>query len=234
MACRAAPNRSPAFVVGYIRVSTDDQHLGPRAQRKTLERWCVANEACLVAVFEDRGVSGGTGLEKRPGLLKALDALATHGAAVLLVAKRDRLARDVVVAAMVERLVERDGSRIQSADGNGNGRGPEAMLMRGIVDLFAQYERAVIRARTCQALAVKRGKGERIGQVPLGFRLADDGTQLVVDPEEDRVVALVHELRTGGLSIRGIADQLNADSVPARGRKWYPTTIARLLNRQAA
>jgi len=87
--------------------------------------------ASLVAVFEDHGISGGAPLERRPGLLSAMDARSEHGAPVLLTAKCDRLARDVVVAAMVERLAERQGARVLTADGTGNTEGPKGMLMRG-------------------------------------------------------------------------------------------------------
>jgi len=78
-------------VVGYLRVSTEEQTLGPEAQRAALEGWCTTNGAELVAVHVDQGISGGADLEKRTGLLAALAALKAHGAGVLLVAKRDRL-----------------------------------------------------------------------------------------------------------------------------------------------
>src|SRR5204862_6543407 len=120
----------------------------------------------------------------RPGLLAAIDAVRAHGAGVLVVAKRDRLARDGLTAALVERLCEREAAGIQAADGAGNGEGPEAQLLRGIVDLFAQYERAVIRARTKAALAVKKARGERTGGVPLG-RVATCGRRVAV-PEGGR------------------------------------------------
>lgn len=220
------------LVVGYIRVSTDDQALGPEAQRASLARWCKANGAELVAVLEDRGVSGGAALEDRPGLLAALAELEERGAGVLLVAKRDRLARDVVIAAMVERLAERHGARILTADGAGNGEGPEAMLMRGMIDLFAQYERALIRSRTRAALAVKRGRGERTGEIPFGYQ-AGEG-RLEVNPAEQRALEILRELRASGMSLRAIAERLNTDGVPARGSRWHATTIARLVNREAA
>lgn len=235
MARRSNRNADPLTVVAYIRVSTDEQHLGPDAQRSALDAWCKAQGATLAAVHVDHGVSGAAALDKRPGLLAALDSLAEHGAGVLLVAKRDRLARDVVVAAMVERLAERSGARILAADGTGNGEGPEAMLMRGIVDLFAQYERAVIRARTRSALAVKRSRGERTtGKLPYGFRLAADGVHLEENPQEQRVLALIAELRADGLSIRAIAEHLNADDVPARGKRWHHNTVHRILSREVA
>ena len=220
---------SAAVVVGYVRVSTDDQNLGPDAQRSALAKWCAANGAQLVAVHEDIGVSGGAALDERPGLLAALADVKARGAGVLLVAKRDRLARDIVVAAMVERLAERDGARVLTADGTGNGEGPEAMLMRGIVDVFAQYERALIRSRTKAALAVKKARGERTGSVPYGFRLAADGVHLVADDVEARAVALARQLRAEGAALRTIGARLLAEGhAPRGGRAWDPKTVQRI------
>jgi DNA invertase Pin-like site-specific DNA recombinase len=225
---------APSTVIGYVRVSTDDQALGPEAQRAALEAWAVRNGASLVAVFEDLGVSGGAPLDKRPGLLAAVDALADHGADALIVAKRDRLARDTMAAAMIERLADRAGARIVSADGVGDGDGPESLLMRRIVDAFAEYERALIRGRTRAALAAKKARGERAGEVPFGCRLADDGRTLEADAGEAAVVDAVRELRAAGLSIRGIAAELDRRGFRSRaGKPLAPTQVARILERAA-
>lgn len=220
--------------VGYIRVSTDDQALGPEAQRAALEAWAARNGADLVAVFEDLGVSGAAALDRRPGLLAAVDALADHGAGVLVVAKRDRLARDTMAAAMIERLADRAGARIVSADGVGDGDGPESLLMRRIVDAFAEYERALIRGRTCAALAAKKARGERAGEVPFGSRVAVDGRTLEADAGEGAVVDAVRELRAAGLSIRGIAAELDRRGFRSRsGKALAATQVARILERAA-
>lgn len=219
----------PGRVVGYVRVSTDEQRLGPEAQQEALERWCAARGAELVAVHSDLGASGGADLEKRSGLISAVDALAAHGAGVLLVAKRDRLARDVVISAMVERLTERNGGKVLAADGTGNGTGPEAQLMRTIVDAFAQYERALIGARTRTALAVKKAKGERVGSVPYGYALASDGGRLVPHAGEQEVVTLVRRMRACGASLRAIAESLAHEGHrPRSGGRWHPQTVARI------
>lgn len=218
-------------IVGYVRVSTDDQNLGPEAQRASLLRWCERQGAELAAVFTDHGVSGAAPLDRRPALMSAVDALKEHGAAVLLVAKRDRLARDVVVTAMVERLVERQGARVMAADGTGDVEGPEGMLMRGIVDLFAQYERAIIRARTKSALQVKRSRGEFTGgRVPYGYRLASDGVSLVDHPEEQELISTARQLRTEGLTLRAVARELASRGFKSRtGRVLDPRQVSRLL-----
>jgi DNA invertase Pin-like site-specific DNA recombinase len=127
----------PKKAIGYIRVSTDEQMLGLGCQRDAIEAWCARHDAELVAVHEDIGVSGATPLEKRPGLTDALDGLVVDGAGVLLVAKRDRLARDLIIGAVVERMAERAGARVLSADEVGNGEGPEHQLMRNLLMSFA-------------------------------------------------------------------------------------------------
>lgn len=231
MARRKAANA--LLAVAYIRVSTDDQALGPKAQLSAVQRWAQANNVTIMAVHQDLGLSGGLEADRRPGLMAALGSLSTHRAGLLLVAKRDRLARDVVVAATVERLVQRKGAKIVSADGT-NAEGPEGMLMRGMNDLFAQYERALIRSRTSAALAVKQSKGERVGAAPIGYQVSSDGVHIEADASEQVAIARIRELRADGFAIAAIAATLNDEGVPARGKRWHPTTVQRLLDRAAA
>lgn len=229
------PQGDPRTVVGYVRVSTEEQQLGPQAQRAALERWCATNHATLVGTFTDQGVGGAAALDRRPGLLAALAALKQHGAGVLLVAKRDRLARDSVLAAMIERLVERDGAAVRSADGTGDGDGPEGLLMRRMIDAFAEYERALIRARTRAALRVKISRGERAGEVPYGWQLAGDGVHLQPHAPEQQVMAAVRKHRRKGLSLRAIAARLaRAGHAPRSGGRWHPQTVANLLHGRLA
>ena len=226
---RTRPDPDPTKAIGYARASTSRQDLSPGAQRAAVEAWAAARGVTVVAWFEDLGISGGAELDKRPGLLGAIDALRTHGAGALLVARRDRLARDVLVNAMVERLCERVGARVQSADGAGNGAGPEAALMRNIVAAFSAYERMLIRARTKAALALKRERGERTGTVRYGYRVADDGKTLLPDDHEQAVIARARELRTEGASLRAVGRTLLAEGMaPRKGRAWNPQVIHRM------
>ena len=214
--------------VGYVRVSTDEQSLSVDAQRQALERWCQAHQAQLMAVYTDVGVSGGTPLEKRPGLLSALNAL-TRGR-VLLVVRRDRLARDTLTAAMCEKIAQKVGASILTVSGEGNGEGPEAQLMRTILDAFAQYEKALIALRTKAGLARKREKGERLGMVPYGWQLDADGVHLIDHAPEQAVIVTVRALRASGLSYRAIADALNRRGLVNRaGGRFNHTQVVRML-----
>lgn len=218
------------LVVAYVRVSTDEQKIGPEAQRAAIEAWARHAGARVVAWHEDLGVSGGSELEDRRGLIAAMSSLRTHGAGTLVVAKRDRLARDVAVSVLIERAVKGSGARIVSADGVGNGDGAADAFLRAILDAAAAYERELIRARTRAAMAVKRAKGERSGKIPYGLALGEDGHHLVADVNEESVIARVKGFRAEGSAITRIAKALDALGIRTRsGRPWHPQQIARML-----
>lgn len=197
-------------IYGYCRVSTDDQAengVGLTAQRDACRAWTAGNGRELAAFFSDEGVSGSKSLEQRPALLDCIAGLKIGD--VIVVAKRDRLARDVVVAAMTEAAVARKGARIVSAAGEGSDDdSPAGQLMRRLVDCFGEYERAVIASRTKAALGAKKARGERVGQIPYGYRLAADGVHLDADPAERAVIAEARRLAAAGLSFRAVAAEL--------------------------
>ncbi len=192
--------------IGYLRVSTTEQAtsgLGLEAQRAALTSAATRLGALLAGVYEDAGLSGSLAAEDRPGLLAAIDALRRGD--ILLVAKRDRLGRDVVAVALVERLIARKGARVVSAAGEGtDGDDPTAILMRRIIDAFSEHERLLIGARTKAALKAKRARGERAGNVPFGFRATPEG-RLEREDREQMIIAEAVALRAAGRSFRDIA-----------------------------
>lgn len=210
--------------LAYLRVSTDQQNdsgAGLEAQYDA----CLNAAGELAGVYRDEGVSGSTGLDKRPALLEAIGVL-TPGD-VLMVAKRDRLGRDPLVVAMIESAVQRKGARIMSAAGEGTGSdSPSDVLMRRIIDAFAEYERLIIGARTKAALRAKKVRGERVGGIPYGYQLGSDHRSLIEQPDEQDIKRQVLSWREAGVSYSGIAERLNAQGTVPRGqRRWHPQTI---------
>lgn len=216
--------------IAYLRWSTEDQRLSHEVQRTSIETYARSKGLAVVAWHLDEGVSGAADIEKRPGLSAALDAVG-EAAPVLLVAKRDRLARDVMVAAMVQRLIERKGGRLESAEGAGNGSEPAEIMLRQILDVFAQFERAMIRMRTSSALRAKKARGGRVGSIPLG-RVERNGL-LVADGMESDACARAQALRERGLSLREIGAKLTAEGFRPRGKAWHPQTVRAACRRFA-
>ena len=224
----------PSRAFGYLRVSTDsqaDSGLGLDAQRDAIDKTAARLGLPVAAVFVDAGVSGARDLENRPQLFAAVQGLKRGD--VLIVAKRDRLGRDLIKVALIERDIMAKSARIVSAAGEGGeGTDASAVLQRHIIDAFGQYERSLIAQRTRAALRAKRARGERAGTVPFGHQLGADGQKLEPCPTEQEVLALVAELRNAAFSQRAIAAELNRRNYRTRaGGAWAHQYVARLMSR---
>jgi site-specific DNA recombinase len=104
-----------------------------------------------------------------------------------------------------------------------------------VIDAAAVYERNLIKARTKAALAAKRTAGERVGEVPFGWCLGDDGI-LIESAEEQTVLRLIKELRAEGISLRKIAAILTEKNCITKkgGTSWSHSTVQSILERAAA
>ena len=224
---------NPRLAVAYVRASRDEQKLSPDAQRSAIEAWATREGVQVVAWHVDQGVCSVTPIDARPALCGALAALREHGAGVLVVAKRDRIARDVVLTAGVERSAAQSGAAVVSAAGEGNGDSPADGFMRTVIDGAAAYERALIRSRTRAALAAKRARGERAGTVPFGYT-ADEAGRLLPHAPEQTTIALVRSLRDAGLSMGAIVVECARSGCAGRsGRPLQKTQVARILRAAA-
>lgn len=231
---RSPRSGDPLRAVAYLRVSTDRQDLGPEAQRTAIEQWAAREGVTVVAWHFDQGVSGGAPIDKRPALLEALASLETERAGILVVAKRDRLARDTMNAILLEGLATKAAARIVSAAGEGtdaDDSDPAAFMLRRILDVFAEYERLVIKARTRAALRVKKARGQALGEVPYGYRR--DAGMLVADAGEQAVIAEAKALRAAGHSIRGVGAELARRGYVSRKGTPFRVALLHALTRAA-
>lgn len=227
---RQAKPGNPTAAIAYLRCSTARQDLSPEAQRKAIEKWANTHGVNVLTYHFDRGVSGTADIEQREQLVAALANLKTSKAGVLVVARRDRLARDGLVAQLIERAASQVGAVVVSADGLGNGDDPADRLLRGILDHVAAYEAALIRSRIRGALAVKKARGERVGAVPYGWALHHDAIHLVPVRKEQVVIELASKLRLQGATYRAVAGELRRlGHVSRTGRVFDPQQVRRMV-----
>ena len=221
------PALDSARSVVYRRVSSAEQERasGPERQRRACERYAAGNGLVVVAdVFEDR--SGTLPIAERPGLSQALSECLAHGAGVLLVEERTRLARDEYAAHDALHTFGHAGVRVLYADGsNGNGTSdPAAMLLDGIGHAVAAYDRRVIVARMAAGRKAKAKREPRSraegGKLPHGYRRSRSGG-VEVDPEAAAEVRHAFELVRDGASVRATAAELGC----------HPTMVARIIKR---
>jgi DNA invertase Pin-like site-specific DNA recombinase len=172
--------------------------------------------------FEDR--SGALPIAERPELAAALTDCLEHGAGVLLVEERTRLARDEYAAHDALRSFASAGVKVMYADGaNGNGD-PAGLLLDGIGHAVAAYDRRVIVARMAAGRRAKAQREPRSraqgGRLPHGYRRTRSGG-VEVDQDAAAEVRRAFELVRDGCTVR--------DAAAALG--WHPTMLARVLKR---
>ena len=86
---------------------------------------------------------------------------------------------------------------------------------------------------TREALAAKRNKGQRVGSIPWGYRLAADGVHLERCEREWRMIRRAKQLRSRRMSLRAIARVLHDEGYRNKaGRKFHTPTIKRILEAQ--
>ena len=221
-------------IIAYHRVSTKQQGesgLGLEGQVAAVAAYARGQGAAIVRAY--REVESGKRAD-RPELAKAL-AHARRSRATLVIAKLDRLARNVH---FLSGLMESNVDFIACDNPNAN------KLTIHILAAVAEDEAKRISERTRAALAAYKARGGRLGAArPDGRRLTPElgarGRVRAREVQRAAVAAAYADLagelaglRADGLSLRAIAARLNADGhTTRRGKPWNPMQVARVLGR---
>ncbi|CUW39650.1 putative Resolvase [Magnetospirillum sp. XM-1] len=209
--------------VAYFRVSTDRQGrsgLGLDAQRSTVTRF-VTGRGEIVGEFTE--IESGSKAD-RPQLRAALDVAARHRA-TLVIARLDRLARNVAfIANLMDSRVDFIACDMPEAN----------RLTLHILAAVAEHERDMISQRTKAALAAAKARGTRLGN-PDGKTARKAATARLIakaDQFAATVLPMVTGLASQGLGLREIARRLNERGIKtSHGREWQATTVRNLLAR---
>ncbi|MBL8883860.1 MAG: recombinase family protein [Hyphomicrobium sp.] len=220
----------PAYIA-YLRVSTQkqgDSGLGLEAQESAIARYTT--NGTVLATF--REVESGKRSD-RPELRKALD-MAKRTGATLVIAKLDRLARNVhFISGLMEAGVDFVACDMPTAN----------RLTLHIMAAMAEHEGRAISDRTRSALAAAKARGVTLG----GYRgkgAPDQATRLkaaetlikAADERAELVRPVLDELRANGItSLAALAAELNARQIATpRGGQWSAMAVKRVQERLAA
>ncbi len=213
--------------VAYYRVSTQQQGrsgLGLDAQRKAVEDYLNGGRWTLIAQFtEVETGKGADALDKRPQLRAALD-LCRKRKATLVIAKLDRLARNVhFVSGLIESGVEFCAVDMPKAN----------KTMIQMYAVMSEWERDAISKRTKEALAAAKVRGVVLGRTgPQNVKKMNEQRHADAQAHADNLRATLRGLQKQGLSQRAIADELNRLGIKARrGGVWQLRTVQRVLAR---
>jgi DNA invertase Pin-like site-specific DNA recombinase len=224
-------------VAAYLRVSTDAQagadRYGLDAQRADITSYAHARGMEIGLWFEDAGFSGAT--LDRPGLSDLLSSASLHSFTTVIVAKLDRVARDLMLQLWIEKELLKAGVEIVSVSEPTNGSDPTSRLFREIIGAFAEFEKARITSRMSGGRVAKaRQGGYAGGGAPLGYGAARGSHVLTVEPEQAKTVNQIFTLRAQGLPMRHIAAEMNARGLTTHeGKEWHAAQVKRVLDRKS-
>lgn len=209
-----------AQYVSYLRVSTQRQGqsgLGIEAQRLAVDQFLRESGGTLLQEYVE--VESGS-RRVRPVLVQSI-ALCRERRATLLIAKLDRLGRNV---AFVSSLME-SGVEFVAMDAPYANR-----LMLHILAAFAEHERTLISERTKAALAAAKRRGVRLGRN--GERLAARHRAGALDFARSLQIEISNAKSAGAKTLAQTARHLNSGGHRTRqGASWTASTVHRLLRR---
>lgn len=214
----------------YVRVSSQEQAqegYSIPAQKERLMAYCAAQGWTDFKFYIDEGVSAKD--MNRPELQRLLEDVKKEKISMILVYRLDRFTRRVKdLYGMLETL-EKYKCAFKSATELYDTSNAMGRMFIGLVALLAQWETENLSERVKMALEEKVSGGERVGNIPYGFKLSENGN-LVEHEKESKVVMDIIDRFKSGMSASAICDYLNKVN---NDRVWHPNGVLRILKNPA-
>jgi peptidoglycan hydrolase-like protein with peptidoglycan-binding domain/DNA invertase Pin-like site-specific DNA recombinase len=214
----AIPRREPVAegvrALGYASVPhadhRDDESLRKQAGR--IDALCEERGWRLVGTVRDVEGESGKGLE-RPGLQYALEQIAKGEASYIVVSDLGRLTRSAADLGQILQRLKGHGGRLVALDVGLDTGSTEGEIAAQALMSVGVWERRRLGERTRKGLAAARAKGAGTGRPAVSD----------VPALAERIV----RMRSGGMTLQAIADQLNEEGVPTLrgGKKWRPSSV---------
>jgi peptidoglycan hydrolase-like protein with peptidoglycan-binding domain/DNA invertase Pin-like site-specific DNA recombinase len=205
-------------VLGYVSV---EQNGDPGAERmreqaQSIDALCRQRGWHLLELVRDVETAGGGSL-KRPGLTYAVDRVAKGEASCIVVSELSRLSNSVAELSRVLEWLARSGGRLVVLDVGLDTASDAGRIAANSLVRVGSWERRRVLERTRKGLAAARAR-----RTAAGLPAVEDVPAL-----KQRIL----DMRSEGVTLQGIADQLNEEGVPTLrgGQLWRPSSVQAAL-----
>ena len=240
------------LVAIYTRVSTTNQAREGHSleeQEKRIRARCLSDNNIVYKVYTDAGISG-KNADNRPSYQQMMKDMKKGKFNLIMAFKMDRLSRSVIDFEYFFNDIKKYNCEVQFIEGNIDTTGAAGMLFARILEVFAQFERELIKERTLVGVESAVNKGHFGGKPPLGYKtkLDDEGKKLkewIINEDEAKIVREIFELCASGKTYFQISNILkekypkvissirkdkktNEDKITYRS--WTDSSISCILN----
>ena len=219
--------------IGIVRVSQvggreGDSFASPDEQRDRIQAACERDNLRLLDTIDELDVSGGTPLDRRAGLRRAVEMVESGEADVVVAAYFDRLVRSLRVQDELVSRVEAAGGRVLAVDVGQVTNGSAGQWLSGtMLGAVSEYQRRTTAERSAEAQGAAVRRGAYIGRVPAGYLRGPHGV-LMVDSDTAPAVTEAFAMRAAGATVAEVRTFLAGHDI-----ETSYAGAGRLLNKRA-
>ena len=210
------------MIIGYCRVSSDKQvdvGMSLEVQEFQIRKYAELYEIRLGEIIVDAGESAKS--LKRPGMQRIIELMDSGLCSGVLVVKLDRLTRSVKdLCHLLERYFFKNKVLISVQEKIDTNSAMGRMVMNVVMSI-SQWEREATSERTRAVLQHKKAKGERVGNIAFGYKLALDGVHLEEHLREQEILKAVTLMRKSGMTLNEISKDVRLRGYQSRNGKPF-------------
>jgi site-specific DNA recombinase len=233
-------NKILLCIYSCINSSQSEHGVSLKTQEDTIREWIdnPRNNARLVMLESDAGISGTLKMDERPGLKKILQNLKRGN--IFLAYSVSRISRNFTESMnIVERVAEKGGHFVSVCEGYDTST-PTGITVMQIMASIAQSQVMQVSEYAKETVVTFKEQKRHYGSIPYGWKKIskDKGSGLCEVPEQQRIIQLIREMRATrnekgeAMPFSHIAEYLDKIEVPPpRGKKWYYETVKNIHGR---
>ncbi len=216
-------------VVGYLRVSTDEQVEGFSLgfQEERINAYAKSQDYLLLEIYQDNGYSAKD--LNRPAIKRLLEDAKKGKFKIILVYRLDRLTRRLKDLSDIVEILEKQGVKFQSVTESFETKTASGRLMMNVFGGFAQFEREVTLERIHLGIKRRFEKGMWLTSPPYGYNMRKGN--LAINKEESFVVQKIYKMYLKeDYGLVTLARKLNDEGYRnRRNKKWRSCSLYRIL-----
>lgn len=216
------------MVIGYIRVSTDNQSNSVITQKETISNYSKLNGLKVDDYFIDFGISGSSTI-KRESYIKLMDMVSGGKVTTIITTSLSRWSRNTLdLLSSIDVLKKHNTDLMVIKENIPSLKTPMGMFFCEILGSVYSLERRLTSERTKDVIHNKKLNNKVYSRVPFGFN--KEGDELVKNPYEQNLLRKIRRMREQGKSYGVISDFLNRNNHKTKtGKIWSRNIVCNLL-----